>query len=1703
MKRLLLIVFSCNLFIVSLAHDFSAQIGNYTYFFNYVSRANKTVELTQELISSTSSSASYRIGLFSGAVDVPSYVDYDGVTYTIVAIGKAYYGCKKITSITLPETITEIKDDAFTSCTALKTINWNTSIEKIGARAFYQCYGLEVIDMPNSVTELGERVFYACSSLRDVRLSNSISTCSPRIFANCTSLQNVYNVPSPLPEAFFSNCASLESVFLPSNITSIPQRFFEGCTQLNTIYYEGTREQWNNVLINDTGNDVLQDVALIFNKEQIDNASTFKNNGITYIITSIINKEVKIINWRENHTEIFIPTSVFYKDISFNVVGISDEALEGELYLNRIFYGGSAEEWNLMNISEYGRTVLSNVLKSYNYDIVANPLNKLYFDSPYVSANSIDSVSLYLRNSMPVTGFQFELELPEGITIPESTMPYISNERTTTLQHNIFDVRRLTNGRYLFICSSLSNSTFSGNDGEVAIIPLQIAESVQDGNYVCILHNVAITDANAYVERIAEAQYILSVKTINTYRLSYMVDGIEYAHDSIDNDSPVTMRPEPTREGYTFSGWDKILTIMPNHDDTIRGSFSINSYTITFLNYNNSRLQRSAFEYGTMPTYNGATPTKPSTTQYSFVFSGWTPELVPVSANATYRAKFDTIVNQYTITFQNYDGTILQNSLFDHGSVPVYEGATPTKPSTTQYSYSFSGWSPKIISVTGNASYTAQFDSVLNEYTVTFMNGDGTILGSEKWEYGSEPLCKETPTKPATEQYSYIFAGWSPAVTTVTENATYVATFDSVVNQYPIHFLNYNGDKLQAFSFEYGQIPECWLTFPYKPETEQYEYVFTGWYPEITPVVGEAVYVAQFDSIIRKYTINFVNYNNTNLQSTRNEYGTMPEYMGETPTRPSKNGYRYDFIGWSPEIAVVTDDATYTATFERVLNQYAITFQNYDGTILQNSLFDHGSVPVYDGVTPTKQSTAQYSYNFAGWSPNVTAAVGEAVYTAVFDSVVNTYTITFQNYDGTVLQSTEFEYGSFPSYEGMTPTKPSTAQYSYSFAGWSPDVTAAVGEAVYTAVYDSVVNTYMVTFVNNGVTLQSAELEYGSIPSYTGAIPTKPSTVQYSYSFAGWSPNVTAAVGEAVYTAVFDSVVNTYTITFQNYDGAVLQSTEVEYGSVPTYVGATPQKEATEQYSYTFAGWNPEVVAVTGNATYKATYTATKNSYTITWLNEDGSIIDQTTVQYGKVPTHAVVTKQNTAEYTYTFAGWTPSISIVTGDATYRATYTATKNSYTITWQNENGSLIDQTIVEYGIVPTHEDPVKASTSKYTYTFSGWSPEVVPVIGDATYRATFTATKKSYTITWLNEDGSMIDQTVVEYGDVPTHSDPVKTNTAEYTYTFAGWTPNIVSVKADATYRATFNATKNKYLIIFRNDDGTELQSSEVEYGTLPIAPTNPTKESTAQYNYMFNGWTPNVVVVTQAATYTATYTSSLRSYIVSFVNDDNSIISMQSYKYGEFPVLPDTPTKAATAEYTYTFAGWTPAISIVIADATYKATYNATKNSYTITWLNEDGSMIDQTTVEFGVLPTHADPVKANTAEYTYTFAGWTPNVVAVLGDATYRATFSSTLNMYIISATAINGEVEGVGEYAYGAEIELEAIPAEGYVFDQWSDGITDNPRTIVVSGDAEYTAIFIQSQGVEAVYISDPVQKVIIDDKIYILRGEHMYTVQGQEVK
>ena len=965
----------------------------------------------------------------------------------------------------------------------------------------------------------------------------------------------------------------------------------------------------------------------------------------------------------------------------------------------------------------------------------------------------------------------------------------------------------------------------------------------------------------------------------------------------------------------------------------------------------------------------------------------------------------------YTVKFVNEDGTVLQTSELSEGETPVYSGATPTKNATAEFTYTFVGWTPAITSVTGTQIYTATFNAVKNQYEIIFKNEDGTVLQRGNVAYGVTPqYTGETPTKAATAEFSYTFAGWSPAITVVEGAQTYTATYSSVKNQYEIIFQNEDGTELQRSNVTYGETPKYNGETPTKAATAEFTYTFAGWSPAITIVEGVQTYTATYSSVKNQYEVVFQNEDGTELQRSNVTYGETPVYSGTVPTKEATAEFTYTFKGWSPAITVVEGAQTYTATFNSTRNEYEVIFQNEDGTELQRSNVTYGETPKYNGETPVKEATAEFTYTFAGWSPAISAVTGAQTYTATFTTVKKQYEIIFQNEDGTELQRSNVTYGETPKYNGATPTKAATAEFTYTFAGWSPAITMVEGAQTYTATYSSVKNQYEVIFQNeDGTELQRSNVTYGETPVYNGETPAKAATAEFTYTFASWSPAITMVEGAQIYTATYSSVKNQYEVIFQNEDGTELQRSNVTYGETPKYNGATPTKAATAEFTYTFAGWSPAITVVEGVQTYTATYSSVKNQYEVIFQNEDDTELQRSNVTYGETPVYNGETpvKDATAEFTYTFAGWSPSITAVTGAQTYTATYSSVKKQYEVIFKNEDGTVLQRSNVTYGETPVYNGatPTKPATAEFTYPFADWSPSITAVTGAQIYTATYSSVKKQYEVIFKNEDGTELQRSNVTYGETPVYSGtvPTKEATAEFTYTFKGWSPAITVVEGAQTYTATFNSTRNEYEVIFQNEDGTELQRSNVTYGEAPkYNGATPTKAATAEFTYTFAGWSPAITMVEGTQTYTATYTSVKNQYEVVFQNEDGTELQRSNVAYGETPVYSGaTPTKPATAEFTYTFAGWSPTISPVTGSQTYTATYSSVKKKYTLTAKPQENAM----------------------------------------------------------------GVVTGSGTYDYGTQVVVTATPKFGYDFDKWDNGLTEKEIIIELVSDSTVIALFTEN--------------------------------------
>ncbi|MBQ3331487.1 MAG: starch-binding protein, partial [Ruminococcus sp.] len=862
----------------------------------------------------------------------------------------------------------------------------------------------------------------------------------------------------------------------------------------------------------------------------------------------------------------------------------------------------------------------------------------------------------------------------------------------------------------------------------------------------------------------------------------------------------------------------------------------------------------------------------------------------------------------------------------------------------------------------------------------------------------------------------------------------------------------------------------------------------------------ETTYTAQYYRFKNQYTVSFVDHDGTVLATIASQkYNEATTFSGTTPTGYSDGTNNYVFVGWQSSAdgsvytelpaavdprtvidisdpAIVADNknyigsVTYTAAY-RTERNYTIKFlaDEFEDHVLQSSELAYGETPVYTGDTPTKEATAEHSYTFAGWSTDgetildpLPPVTDDATYRPVFTTTINKYTITWKNWDGTVLETDEnVPFGETPTYDGETPTKAADLEYSYEFSGWDPAVEGVGGAKTYTATFtETAVDTYDIT-VTNAVGWDNVNVYYWINDDVHNAWPGTAMTADDDNLI--FTATIPATVTGIIFTdgAVVDPK-QTDDITSGIEDGAhwVIRG-NVNHPSVnivPTYYLVGTMNDWTSADAPVFEPYKSGTPGV--------------EEYSLTVNLDAGDRFKAYGSNNVWYPTGTENDYSITADGTYQIF-FRPNYD---GNADWHEYVLYAKNltTYTITWKDGDGNTLKTDTVVHGDTPSYEGetPTKTGDAQYTYTFNNtWSPEILAATDDATYTAQFDATVNTYNVTWLDEDGTELEKDEnVPYGTTPTFNGtiPTKESTDQFEYTFTGWTPEVSAVTGDVTYTATFEPSLRSYTITWVDGDGTELEKDEnVLYGTIPTYNgETPTKEATAQYTYTFNGWTPLVESVTGDATYTATYTSTVNKYTIKFVDEDGTELQSSEVAYGETPAFTgETPTKAATEQYTYTFAGWDNEIAEVTGDATYTATYDTTVNKYTIRFVDEDGTELQSSEIEYGSTPAYTGetPTKAATAQYTYTFAGWDNEVDTVRGDATYTATYTSTVNKYTIKFVDEDGTELQSSEVAYGetpaftGETPTKAATAQyTYTFSGWT------PEVSPVTGDATYTATY-----------------------------------------
>ena len=643
-------------------------------------------------------------------------------------------------------------------------------------------------------------------------------------------------------------------------------------------------------------------------------------------------------------------------------------------------------------------------------------------------------------------------------------------------------------------------------------------------------------------------------------------------------------------------------------------------------------------------------------------------------------------------------------------------------------------------------------------------------------------------------------------------------------------------------------------------------------------------------------------------------------------------------------------------------------------------------------------------------------------------------------------------------------------------------------------------NSYDITFINGGKTEKTESRKYQqNISDVTYTPPTRPTGVPANFTFAGWYENELCKGDPFVFTgktmpaqnitlyAKWQAPVIKATVYLTASADGDSQTIEIPYGtklSDSEDFKALLEKFKEEQPSAWIdsngALFNVDT-ELYSSVTISPFFPSAKDGFTVTYV--EGTNVKTDNQKYVSGSSARVLPPENSEN----FRAWKmegkliyPGDKItVTKNTTLTAVYTNKPQTVTITYHynftDKDGNYKADTF-EDGNHPKNTNAIVKSLGEVGfkapigYEFRGWAtardsstieyaagdPVFVDANGDNDLWAIWQV--KTYTVKWVDWDGSEVrTDTEVPYGtELKAPADPTREADAEYTYTFAGWTPKIETVTGDATYKAKYTKEANSYTLTY-DLDGGEWENDTTyaypkKYNEEVEVKADPTKTG-----YTFAGWTSAEVEVVNgkftmpAKNVTLKAKWNVNKYTIKWVNwDDSEVRTDTEVAYGTKLEAPADPTREADAEYTYTFAGWTPKIETVTGDATYKAKYTKEANSYTLTYDLDGGEWENDTTYAYPKKYNEEVEVKADPTKTGYTFAGWTSAEVEVVNgkftmpakDVTLKAKWEA--NIYKVTYDLNGGEwTEATNEfpYEYKATVEVvKTVPTrEGYKFLGW----------------------------------------------------------------
>ena len=731
----------------------------------------------------------------------------DTYDYNVNSNKSAFYWNQTVENIYIANGITGIGDYIFDGCTKVKSISLPSSVAKIGRGAFYQCRGLEAVSIPDTLSVIEGEAFGDCQKLSDITLPNALTELGASAFHDCLELTEI-SIPAgvtEIKEGTFFKCDNLVNVYIDKSITAVGNSSFDYCDSLTDVWYTGSQADKGAMQFG-TDNTKLENATWHYG--YVPSLSGIGTKASPYLINDYegLKEYSQLVLKGRNGTHAALINDITATDKEWIPIGLS--RYDGNAFMGEI-------DGRFHIISGLSNADVANIqgdigLFGYAYDfaVIKNvAVDDVDFRVANKEYDNIGGIAGYGKNAeiincVNLSDIDGEARHVGGIVGEATYYLKISNcynegdiscrGQNYALAGGIigsFDMCTISN------CYNTGNISATSNDKSYA--------GGISGDMWYMYNEVTGCYSTGTVEASSPTTFVGALFGENgdsddAISNSYYNSTIETDADAVGSGNCGANVAGLTTEQF------KVMSNFKGFDDSVwymgaeRPLLEVFKSTVSFDANNGS---------GTMAAQNcvwneTVTLNENEYTRAHYDFAGWNTKQDgtgdPYGDKDTYSVRGDlTLYAQwdehakYAVSFVDEDGTsVLQSGEWYVNETPVYSGETPTKAATAQYTFTFNKWDNDIVPVTGTATYTATYSSTVNEYTIRFVNEDGTELQNSLVAYDETPAYTgETPTKAADDKYTYEFDGWDAEITAVSGEATYTATYKAI--EIPVYTSQY------------------------------------------------------------------------------------------------------------------------------------------------------------------------------------------------------------------------------------------------------------------------------------------------------------------------------------------------------------------------------------------------------------------------------------------------------------------------------------------------------------------------------------------------------------------------------------------------------------------------------------------------------------------------------------------------------------------------------------------------------------------------------------------------------------------------------------------------------------------------------------------------------------------------------------------------